>query len=75
MDWENKIELPVGQSWHKKLLEEAVKKNIISDEWKTNLGQYLTFRHFFSHAYALDLYPDKMESLVENSSKTYLLFK
>lgn len=69
------INLPEGQSWHKDLLEMAVKQNIISDECKNILGQYLAFRHFFSHAYTLDLYPDKMEPLVENSKETYLLFK
>ena len=53
----------------------AVNQNIISVECKDLLGQYLAFRYFFSHAYALDLYPDKMEPLVENSQKLYLLFK
>jgi len=72
---EKKINLPSGQSWHKELLEEAVTQNIISVECKVALGQYLAFRHFFNHAYAFDLYPDKMESLVKNSSKTYSLFK
>lgn len=33
------------------------------------------FRHFFSHAYALDLHSDKMEPLVENSRKVYSDFK
>ncbi len=70
-----KINLPEGQSWHKDLLEMAVKQNIISNECKNILGEYLAFRHFFSHAYALDLYPDKMEPLVENFHKIYSLFK
>ncbi|MBU0558576.1 MAG: hypothetical protein KKG93_03175 [Bacteroidetes bacterium] len=70
-----KISVPVGQSWHKDLLEKAVNEGIISEECKTHLGQYLAFRHFFSHAYALDLYPEKMEPLVENSRILYSLFK
>ena len=70
-----KITIPEGHSWHKDLIEQAVKEGIISEECKNNLGQYLAFRHFFSHAYALDLYPDKMEPLVENSKNLYSTFK
>lgn len=70
-----KISVPEGQSWHKDLLEKAVKQGIISEECKSHLGQYLAFRHFFSHSYALDLYPAKMEPLIENSQKLYSIFK
>ena len=70
-----KLTLPEGQSWHKDLLEKSVNENIISEECKSYLGQYLAFRHFFSHAYALDLYPNKMEPLVENAEKLYSIFK
>lgn len=70
-----KIAIPEGQSWHKDLLEKAVKEKIISEECKNYLGQYLAFRHFFSHAYALDLYPGKMEPLVEDLQKLYSIFK
>jgi hypothetical protein len=67
--------LPEGKSWHKDLLETVTTKEIISNECKNYLGQYLAFRHFFSHAYALDLYPDKMEPLVENLEIVYSFFK
>ena len=70
-----KISVPEGQSWHKDLLETAVKEKIITEECKNHLGQFLAFRHFFSHAYALDLYPEKMEPLVENSQVLYSIFK
>lgn len=69
------VVVPEGKSWHKDLLETVTTKEIISNECKNYLGQYLAFRHFFSHAYALDLYPDKMEPLVENSEIVYSLFK
>ena len=36
-----KISVPVGQSWHKNLIEKAVKEGIISEESKNHLGQYL----------------------------------
>jgi len=64
-----------GKSWHKELLEKAENFKIISTECKNRLGQYLAFRHFFSHGYAFDLYPDKMEPLVEKLLDIYKLFK
>ena len=69
------IIIPEGKSWHKELLEISVTNKIISEENKNSLGQYLAFRHFFSHAYAFDLYADKMEPLVENSQEVYSNFK
>jgi len=70
-----KIILVESQSWHKDLLERATTEGIISEDCKSQMGQYLAFRHFFSHAYALDLYPEKMEPLVENSQKLFSIFK
>jgi len=69
------IKIPNGKSWHKELIEIAVNEKIISEECKANITQYLAFRHFFSHAYALDLYADKMEPLVENIHEVYSMFK
>ncbi len=69
------IIIPEGKSWHKELLEISVRNKVISEENKNSLGQYLAFRHFFSHAYAFDLYADKMEPLVENSQEVYSNFK
>ena len=69
------IIIPKGKSWHKELLEISVTNKIISEENKNSLGQYLAFRHFFNHAYAYDLYADKMEPLVENSQEVYSNFK
>lgn len=70
-----KLEVPSGESWHKELLELALSKEFISEDCKNNLSQFLAFRHFFSHAYALDLYPDKMEPLVKDSKEVYEKFK
>ena len=69
------IPLTESRTWHRELLEKAVSNKIISEECKNNLGQFLAFRHFFSHAYAFDLDPDKMESLVESIQNVYSLFK
>lgn len=55
------------------LIDQAAKENILSEDCKLLLGQYLAFRHFFSHTYALDLYAEKMEPLFEriNSLKMH----
>lgn len=65
------MDIPQGASWHQELLLKA----IISESLTNNLKQFLAFRHFFTHAYALDLHPEKMESLVSSVSEVYEMFK
>ena len=72
---EKGITIPQGSSWHKELLNLAVKENIISNPVKEQLGEFLAFRHFFSHAYAIDLYAERMEPLVKSASGLYEAFK
>jgi hypothetical protein len=69
------ISLPTGLSWHKNLLIKAAEKKVISEELMIELRKFLVFRHFFSHAYALDLYPDKMEPLVVAAPVVFKQFK
>lgn len=68
------VRIPQSGSWHKELLELAFSHNIISEDMKVALIDYLYFRHFFVHAYALDLYSNKMEPLVGNITSTYNQF-
>ena len=72
---EKDVPLPEGGSWHKELLELAEEKGIITKSTREQVGEYLSFRHFFSHAYALDLYAERLEPLVENIKKVYAYFK
>ena len=72
---EKGISIPQGAIWHRELLNLAEKENIISTDIKIQLGEFLAFRHFFSHAYALDLYAERMEPLVKSASDLYKAFK
>ena len=58
------ISIPQGQSWHQDLLIITIEKDILSHAIAGELKHFLAFRHFFSHAYALDLSPQRMEPLV-----------
>ena len=67
--------LPLGQTWHKDLVEMCLTTHIISNKVSETLKQYLAFRHFFSHAYAFELYPDRLIPLVEGTKKLLKDFK
>ena len=67
----NNIPLPQGNAWHKELLHSAYENKIISNNIEDYLKPFLAFRHFFSHAYALDLHPEKLEYLVESAPKVF----
>ncbi len=69
------IQTPKGSSWHQSLLLEAVKNQFISKDLADELKEYLAFRHFFSHAYALDLEPQRLEPLVSGSLDVFEKFK
>jgi hypothetical protein len=67
--------IPQGESWHRDLLLAAAEKEIISDFLSNNLKPYLAFRHYFSHAYALELFPERMEPLVNDAVALFNEFK
>jgi len=72
---EKSFEIPTGVSWHKELLVIAENKKIISNEILNKIKEYLAFRHFFLHAYALELHYSRIETLVENIFDIFEDFK
>ena len=68
------LSIPKGQSWHRDLLDLALNHKIINQTTGKFLKQYLAFRHFFSHAYALDLEPDRIKPLVQSIHKVFKTF-
>ena len=69
------VSLPDGPSWHRDLLSVSVENKFISGVVMEDLKQYLAFRHFFSHAYALDLHPGRREPLVSGMDSLFSRLK
>lgn len=60
------IQITSGDNWHKELLSLAVVHSVISLDLSDELYEYLTFRHFFVHAYGFMLEEAPLESLVDS---------
>lgn len=69
------IPVPRGDSSHRDLLLTALEQGIVSDGTVDTLKPYLAFRHYFSHGYALDLVPSRMEPLTAHAENLFRTFK
>jgi hypothetical protein len=69
------IAIPQGESWHRDILLAAVEGQILSQQLVHSLKRFLAFRHFFSHAYALDLLAERMEPLVADANAVFTQFQ
>jgi hypothetical protein len=63
-----------GSAWHKTLLTVAVDRGIISKDLYMSLSNYLSFRHFFIHAYSFTLRWEDFRPLVEGIANTVDVF-
>lgn len=68
------IEIPESATWHKELLNLSVSQGIISEILSDQLYEYLTFRHFFVHAYGFMLDEAHLEVLANNIPDIWLQF-
>ena len=59
------LSIPQGPSWHIDLIEICVANQIISRTTSDMLKEYLSFRHFFSHAYSFDVDEERITPLLE----------
>ncbi len=70
-----KLQIPQGASWHRDLLLGAASQQLLSGVLAEELKPFLAFRYYFSHAYALDLVPEKMVPLVAAVHSCFSKFK
>lgn len=68
------IQVPRSATWHKDLLNFSVSSGIISERLSDELYRYMTFRHFFIHAYGFMLDEEHLKDLAENISTVWLQF-
>jgi len=67
-------EIPKSETSHKDLLDISVSNGIIPEKLSDQLYEYLTFRHFFVHAYGFMLEEIHLEDLANNIPEVWLQF-
>ncbi len=60
------VKIPKTDTWHKDILNLSVSRKIISEKLSDELYEYLTFRHFFIHAYGFMLEESQLKDLANN---------
>ncbi|ODS31904.1 MAG: hypothetical protein SCARUB_02984 [Candidatus Scalindua rubra] len=68
------IDVPKSDTWHKDLLNLSVSTGIISERLSDKLYEYLTFRHFFVHAYGFMLDEVQLEDLASSIPEVWSQF-
>lgn len=75
MLYHKNISIPNTPTWHKDLLNLAIKNKFITKEKSEKIGKYLFYRHFFTHSYGFLLDEAKLKPLLDNISTIYSEFK
>ena len=68
------IKIPNSATWHKNLLILSSSMGVLSNALSDDLHEYLTFRHYFVHAYGFMLEESHLEDLVTNIPKFWAQF-
>ncbi len=69
------ISVPGSSTWHKDLVSIASSNKILTETTFNELQNFLFFRHFFIHGYAIKLDPEQLLPLVESAETTFEAFK
>ncbi len=67
--------IPSGSAWHRDLVNLCATEGILEKTLLKDLQPYLAFRHFFSHGYAVELDPRRLEPLVLGVHMVYEGFR
>ncbi|MBI2265498.1 MAG: hypothetical protein HYU64_10050 [Armatimonadetes bacterium] len=74
MTYQN-VPIPVTSTWHRDLLKSASDAAIIPATLYEQLSLYLSFRHFFVHAYSIALRWEELEPLVSSIENAWVEFR
>ena len=69
------VQLSAGPSWHRDLLQKTAEQKLLPHSLIEQLKRFLAFRHFFIHAYALELDPEKLSPLVKEIDQIFNDFR
>jgi hypothetical protein len=72
---QKRLEVKDTSTWHKDLLKMAADDGIISADLYNALSNYLSFRHFFVHAYSFTLRWEDLKPLVDKIEQTVKTFE
>ena len=65
------LDIPDSASWHRDLVNLAARERLVTDSTAEIFKPYLAFRHFFVHAYAIDLQAERLEPLSEKARSVF----
>jgi hypothetical protein len=69
------IDTKETHTWHKDLLKTSFDKKIVSENLYNALSNYLSFRHFFVHAYSFTLRWEELKPLANSLKDTVEEFR
>jgi len=68
------LKISKSDTWHKELLDFSLSNEIISNKISDKLYEYLSFRHFFIHAYGFMLEEAQLKDLANNIPEIWSQF-